>query len=371
MPKRSRKRRRQQPGARRRADQGELREIDLDRARRRPGADDEVELEVLHRGIEDFLDRRIEAMDLVDEQDVVRLEIGELRGEIARLGDHRPRGRAEIDAELARDDLRQRRLAEARRADEQHVIERLAARLRRFDEHLEVLARRLLAGEVGEHLRAQRGFVLGALLGGDETAGRGGHFVRPPAGGAGTSPPRVVRPSRLAAIAQTRPAIAPQATSARCSVASSPPENAASIQSPAEGLTLHADRRLEGRAERGEPEKQAVGHRAADERRGERARRAVRAPPRPTAHRRSRSRPPVRRRGHRQNERDRAPGRGRDRADMTDRMRRERRLQRAGERERTDAPPIAGPSPANSSVKPTVGRKKRHWDDGLMTNHAP
>ena len=46
---------------------------------------------VLHGGIEDFLDRRIEAMDLVDEQHVARLEVGELRGEVAGLGDHRDR----------------------------------------------------------------------------------------------------------------------------------------------------------------------------------------------------------------------------------------------------------------------------------------
>ena len=82
-------RRGQEPGAGRRADQGELGEIDLHRARRRPRADDEVELEILHRRIKDFLDRRIEAVDLVDEQDVARLEIGELRREIARLGDDR------------------------------------------------------------------------------------------------------------------------------------------------------------------------------------------------------------------------------------------------------------------------------------------
>jgi hypothetical protein len=72
------------------------------------------------------------------------------RGEIAGLGDHRPGGRAEIDAEFARHDLRQRRLAEAGRADEQHMIERVAARLGRLDEHLEIGARRLLAGEIGE-----------------------------------------------------------------------------------------------------------------------------------------------------------------------------------------------------------------------------
>ena len=173
-------RRRQQAGAGRRADQGESGEVDLDRARRRSGADDQVELEILHRRIENFLDRRVEAMDLVDEQHVARLEIGELRGEVAGLGDHRAGGGAEVDAELARDDLRQRRLAEARRADEQHMVERLAARLRRFDEHLEIGARRLLAGEVGERLRAQRRVVLRTLVGGDEAAGRGGHFSRLP-----------------------------------------------------------------------------------------------------------------------------------------------------------------------------------------------
>ena len=58
----------------------------------------------------------------------LRLQIGELGGEVARLLDHRPRGRAEADAHLARHDLRQRRLAEAGRAVEQHMVERLAAR---------------------------------------------------------------------------------------------------------------------------------------------------------------------------------------------------------------------------------------------------
>ena len=117
-------RRRQQPGARRRADQRELRQIDLHRARRRPLADDQVELVVLHRRIEDFLDRRVEPVDLVDEQHVALFEIGQQRREIAGLGDHRPGGGAEVDAQLARHDLRQRRLAQPRRADEQHMIER-------------------------------------------------------------------------------------------------------------------------------------------------------------------------------------------------------------------------------------------------------
>ena len=91
-----------------------------------PLADDQVELKILHRRVEDFLDRRRQAVDLVDEQDVVRLQIGQQRREIAGALDHRPRGGAEADPELARDDLRQGRLAEPGRPEEQHVVERLA-----------------------------------------------------------------------------------------------------------------------------------------------------------------------------------------------------------------------------------------------------
>ena len=68
-----------------------------------------------------------------------------------------PSSRATICAE--------RRLAESRRTDEQHVIERLAARFGGLDEDAEILARRFLAGEIGEELRADRRLVLGTLLG--------------------------------------------------------------------------------------------------------------------------------------------------------------------------------------------------------------
>ena len=49
-----------------------------------PLADHDVELEVLHRRVEDFLDDRAQAVDLVDEQHVVRLQVGEQRREVAR-----------------------------------------------------------------------------------------------------------------------------------------------------------------------------------------------------------------------------------------------------------------------------------------------
>ena len=149
-------RRRQQAEPRGRADERELGEVDAHRARRRPLADDEVELEVLERRIEDLLDRRAQAVDLVDEQDVAILEVGQQRGEVAGLGDDRARGGAKADAQLLGHDLRQRRLAEAGRPGEQHVVERFAAIARGLDEDAEVGARLLLADELGERPRPQR-----------------------------------------------------------------------------------------------------------------------------------------------------------------------------------------------------------------------
>ena len=129
---------------------------------------------VLHRRIEDLLDRGREPVDLVDEQDVAILEIGEQGGEVARFGDHRPGGGAKADAQLARDDLRQRRLAEARRPEEEDMVERVAAALGGLDEHAQILARRLLADELVERLGAQRGVeILGAALRRGEAVGVG------------------------------------------------------------------------------------------------------------------------------------------------------------------------------------------------------
>jgi len=104
-------------------------------------------------------------VDLVDEQHVARLEIGEERREIARALEHRPRGLAQIHAELVRKDMRQRRLAETRWAEQEHVIERLGASLRGFDEDRELLADLFLPDVFGEQPRAQRaleGFLLRA-----------------------------------------------------------------------------------------------------------------------------------------------------------------------------------------------------------------
>jgi hypothetical protein len=114
-------------------------------------------------------------VDLVDEENVAVFQIGQQCGEIAGLGDDRTGGGAEIDAELLRHDLGERRLAEARRPDEKHVIERLAARFRRLDEDLEIGARRRLADEIVQRLRAQGHVDILAALFGRDQAGVGAH----------------------------------------------------------------------------------------------------------------------------------------------------------------------------------------------------
>ena len=55
----------------RRADEGEARQRQAHAAGARPFADHEVEREVLHRRVEDLFDGAGQAVDLVDEEDVV------------------------------------------------------------------------------------------------------------------------------------------------------------------------------------------------------------------------------------------------------------------------------------------------------------
>ena len=93
-------------------------------------------------------------MDLVDEQHVARLEIGEQRREVAGPFEHRSRRLAQVDAELVRENVRQRRLAEARRAEQQDVVERFAAFARGLDENAELIADFFLADVFGELARA-------------------------------------------------------------------------------------------------------------------------------------------------------------------------------------------------------------------------
>src|SRR5581483_11953721 len=142
-----------------------------ERERARTGAlpDDDVEPEVLERRIEDLLHRAVQPVDLVDEEHVARLERREDRRHVALLVERRPGDLADADTELVAHDLRERRLPQPRRPGEQHVVERLAARLRRRERDRQLLLHALLVDEVGERARAQRALELLFGLDGDRS----------------------------------------------------------------------------------------------------------------------------------------------------------------------------------------------------------
>ena len=75
-------------------------------------------------------------------------------GKITCAFDRRSRGYAQVDTELACDDMRQRGLAEPGRSGKQNVIERLAASARRLDRHRENLPEALLTDEFSQRARS-------------------------------------------------------------------------------------------------------------------------------------------------------------------------------------------------------------------------
>ena len=87
----------------------------------------DVEAEVLERRVQDLLGGAAQAVDLVDEEDVSRLERGQDRRDVLAL-EVRAGDLADADAELVAHDLGERRLAEPGRPREQNVVQRIAAR---------------------------------------------------------------------------------------------------------------------------------------------------------------------------------------------------------------------------------------------------
>jgi len=95
-------------------------------------------------------------MDLVDEQDVTLVEGGQDRRQVAGPLDGRPRGVANVDPELAGDDRREGRLAEAGRALQEDVIGRLSPPLRGGQQHRQVRLDLALTDVFVERSRSQR-----------------------------------------------------------------------------------------------------------------------------------------------------------------------------------------------------------------------
>jgi len=153
-------RRGDQPGARRRADKREFRQVDFDRPRRRPLPDDDVELIIFHRRVEHLFNRRVQPVNFVDKQHVAFLQVGKQCRQIAGLFNDGTGRRFNIAAHLVGDDVGERGLADAGRAVQQNMVQRLAAFSRRLNEDVEVTFGLALADIFAQPPRPQAQFEL-------------------------------------------------------------------------------------------------------------------------------------------------------------------------------------------------------------------
>ncbi len=101
------------------------------------------------------------------------MQVGQQRRQIAGLFDRRSGGNAHVHAHLVCDDGGHRRLAQARRAVEQHVVERLTAQTRRVNADLQIFFRFFLSGVILQQPWAQR--TLAGIL--RQYAGRGNDLL--------------------------------------------------------------------------------------------------------------------------------------------------------------------------------------------------
>ncbi len=97
-------------------------------------------------------------MDFVDEENVVLLQIGQQRGQIFWLFEHRARGLAQVHAQLVGNDVAQSGFAQTGRTEQQHVVQRLVALFGSADEDFQLLAHLGLAHILVEELGAQGAF---------------------------------------------------------------------------------------------------------------------------------------------------------------------------------------------------------------------
>ena len=91
-------------------------------------------------------------MDLIDEQHVTRLQGSQQAGQVAGPVEHRSGRDLHVDPHFVGDDVRERGLAQARRAVEQRVVQRLPAHLGCLDIDAEPGHDLTLAGEIFQFL---------------------------------------------------------------------------------------------------------------------------------------------------------------------------------------------------------------------------
>ena len=133
-------------------------QVELDAARGRTIPDHDVNLVVLHGRVEDFLDYRRESVDLVDEEHIVGAQVGEHRGEVLGLLQDGAAGLSDVDTHLLGDDVREGSLAQARRAEQKHMVQSLASASGCLHENFQLATSPRLADVFIQGPRAQCAF---------------------------------------------------------------------------------------------------------------------------------------------------------------------------------------------------------------------
>jgi hypothetical protein len=118
----------------------------------------QIELEVLHRRVQDFFDRSGQSVDLIDEKNISSLKVGQHRREIARTFEDWSRGDVDLGTHLVADDVGEGGLSKTRGAEEESVIQCLATISSCTDEHPEIGRQPGLTDELRETAGPQRFF---------------------------------------------------------------------------------------------------------------------------------------------------------------------------------------------------------------------
>lgn len=115
----------------------------------------DVDAVILHGGVKILLHQRREAVNLVDEQDIVRLQAGQYAGKVARLVEYRAGSYLEAHAQFVGNDVAQRGLSQSRRAVQQHVVQCFASQSGCLYKNAQVVHHLVLPAEVLEVQGAQ------------------------------------------------------------------------------------------------------------------------------------------------------------------------------------------------------------------------
>src|SRR5580704_8648946 len=113
-------------------------------------ANDEIDAEIFHGGIEDFFDGGLQAMNFVEKENFLFFERGENGGEIAFAFEERASAGFDGDGEFIGDNLRESGFAEAGRAVEEDVVESFTAVASGFEGDGDIFFDAFLANVFGE-----------------------------------------------------------------------------------------------------------------------------------------------------------------------------------------------------------------------------